>query len=181
MDPILTQFPIIDFVLLLLLNLGVGAIGFFPSFLVTAINVSSFGIALGTALSLSGEIFGAIAGFYLYRYGFTKMNPAWLQHRFWRRIQKTSVRQVFWTIILLRLIPFVPSGLVTAGASLTPISGPLFMVASTIGKIPAVFIEVAVVYGLVHTIPASYQYSLAILILIILLLIWIINRRKIQV
>lgn len=181
MDPILTQFPIIDFVLLLLLNLGVGAIGFFPSFLVTAINVSSFGIVLGTALSLSGEIFGAIAGFYLYRYGFTKMNPAWLQHRFWTRIQKTSVRQVFWTIILLRLIPFVPSGLVTAGASLTPISGPLFMVASTIGKIPAVFIEVAVVYGLVHTIPTSYQYSLAILILIILLLIWIKNRRKIQV
>lgn len=146
----------------------------------TGLNVSAFGITLGTVLSLSGEIFGAIAGFYLYRYGFKKMDPGWLKHRFWMRLQKSSVSQVFWTIILLRLIPFVPSGLVTAGASLTPISGPLFMVASTIGKIPAVFIEVAIVYGLIHAIPVSYQYSLAIMTLVILLLIWNKSRRNIQ-
>ncbi|QHJ72358.1 DedA family protein [Planococcus halotolerans] len=164
----------------MLLNLGVGAIGFFPSFLVTGLNVSSFGITLGTVLSLSGEIFGAIAGFYLYRFGFKKMDPGWLKHRFWTRIQTSSTSQVFWTIILLRLIPFVPSGLVTAGASLTSISGPLFIVASTIGKIPAVFIEVAVVYGLIHTIPVSYQYSLAIMTLVIVLVIWTKSKRKIQ-
>ncbi|MCM3609860.1 VTT domain-containing protein [Planococcus sp. MERTA32b] len=144
----------------------------------TGLNISSFGITLGTTLSLSGEIFGAIAGFYLYRFGFKKMDPAWLKNRFWTKIQESSPSQVFWTVILLRLIPFVPSGLVTAGASLTPISGPLFMAASTIGKIPAVFIEVAVVYGLIHTIPASYQYSLAGMILVILLLVWINNKRK---
>ncbi|WP_353652841.1 VTT domain-containing protein [Planomicrobium sp. Y74] len=166
--------------LLLLLNLGVGAIGFFPSFLVTGLNVNSFGITLGTMLSLSGEIFGAIAGFYLYRFGFKKMDPGWLKHRFWIRIQKSSTSQVFWTIILLRLIPFVPSGLVTAGASLTSISGPLFMVASTIGKIPAVFIEVAIVYSLIHTVSVSYQYSFAIMSLVILLLIWTKNKRKTQ-
>lgn len=79
---------------------------------------------------------------------------------------------------MLRLIPFVPSGLVTAGASLTLISGPLFTIASTIGKIPAVFLEVAVVYGLINTIPSGYQYSIAILILIVSLLIWNKNRRK---
>lgn len=179
-NPILTQIPIIDFLLSLLLNLGIGAIGFFPSFLVTGLNISSFGIALGTVLSLSGEIFGAIAGFYLYRYGFRKMDPGWLKHRFWTRIQKSSSNQVFWTVILLRLIPFVPSGLVTAGASLTPISAPLFMAASTIGKIPAVFIEVAIMYGVIHTIPVRYQYSLAALTLVVLLLIWNKNRRKVQ-
>lgn len=108
------------------------------------------------------------------------MDPGWLKNRSWTRLQKSSVSQVFWTIILLRLIPFVPSGLVTAGASLTPISGPLFMVASTIGKIPAVFIEVAIVYGLIHTIPVSYQFSLSLMMLVILLLTWTNSKRKIQ-
>lgn len=108
------------------------------------------------------------------------MDPGWLKHRFWTRIQKSSSSQVFWTVILLRLIPFVPSGLVTAGASLTPISAPLFMAASTIGKIPAVFIEVAIMYGVIHTIPVRYQYSLAALTLVVLLLIWNKNRSKVQ-
>lgn len=158
--------------------MGVGAIGIFPSVLLTALNINLFGVTLGTALSLSGEIFGAIAGFYLYRFGFSKIDPQWLKKPFWQYLQRSSASQVFWAVITLRLIPFVPSGLVTAGAALTPISGPLFMIASTLGKIPAVFLEVAVVYGLIHTIPISYQYGLAFGILLVTGLIWNKNRRK---
>ncbi|MFD1032638.1 TVP38/TMEM64 family protein [Metaplanococcus flavidus] len=158
--------------------MGLGALGFFPSVLLTALNINTFGATLGTVLSLSGEIFGAIAGFYLYRYGFSKINPQWLKKPFWMYLQKPSASQVFWAVIGLRLIPFVPSGLVTAGAALTPISGPLFMIASTLGKIPAVFIEVAVVYGVMHTLPPSYQYSLALVFLVVTGLIWNKNRRK---
>ncbi|WP_282019865.1 TVP38/TMEM64 family protein [Planomicrobium okeanokoites] len=155
-----------------------GAVGFFPSFLLTALNISSFGLTLGTILSLSGEIFGAVLGFHLYRFGFAKINPKWLKRSFWRCIQSSSISRVFWVIILLRLVPFVPSGLVTAGAALTPIPGGLFMIASTIGKIPAVSLEVAVVYGLVESIPPGYQYGLFILILLSFLLIWAKNKRK---
>ncbi|WP_422124493.1 TVP38/TMEM64 family protein [Planococcus sp. X10-3] len=158
--------------------MGLGAVGFFPSVLLTALNINTFGVTIGTVLSLSGEIFGAIAGFYLYRFGFSKINPHWLKKPFWAYIQRSSVRHVFWAVISLRLIPFVPSGLVTAGAALTPISGPLFMVASTIGKIPAVFIEVAIVYGVIHTIPTSYQYGLALVILLVTGWLWNKNRRK---
>lgn len=173
-----TQFPVFEFLLLLIFNISMGAVGFFPSFLLTALNISSFGLTIGTLLSLSGEIFGAIAGFYLYRYGFTKINPKWLKRPFWLYIQRSSISRVFWAILLLRLLPFVPSGLVTAGAALTPIPGSLFMVASTIGKIPAVSLEVAVVYGLVESIPPGYQYGLFILILFLFLLIWAKNKRK---
>lgn len=160
------------------MNIGLGAVGFFPSVLLTALNINVFGVALGTALSLSGEIFGAIAGFYLYRFGFSKIDPGWLKKPFWLYIQRSSVSHVFWAVISLRLIPFVPSGLVTAGAALTPIPGPLFMIASTIGKIPAVFIEVAVVYGVINTVPPSYQFGLALVILLVSVLIWNKNRRK---
>lgn len=178
---IVTQIPVIDFFLLLVLNMGLGAIGFFPSVLLTALNISYFGVTLGMALSLSGEIFGAIIGFYLYRYGFSKINPKWLKHSFWNFLQQSSVKQVFWAILLLRLIPFVPSGLVTAGAALTRIPGTVFIVASTIGKIPAVFLEVAVVYGVIHSVPPSYQFGLASGIVIVTGLIWNKNRRNTQV
>ncbi|HSJ37731.1 MAG TPA: VTT domain-containing protein [Planococcus sp. (in: firmicutes)] len=158
--------------------MSLGAVGFFPSVLLTALNINAFGVTIGTVLSLSGEIFGAIAGFYLYRFGFSKINPQWLKKPFWLYLQRSSISHVFWAVISLRLIPFVPSGLVTAGAALTPISGPLFMIASTIGKIPAVFLEVAVVYGVMNSIPPSYQYGLAIGILIVTGLIWNKSRRK---
>ena len=173
-----TQFPVFEFLLLLIFNISMGAVGFFPSFLLTSLNISSLGLNIGIILSLSGEIFGAIAGFYLYRYGFSKVNPKWLKRPFWRYIQSSSISRVFWAIILLRLIPFVPSGLVTAGAALMPIPGGLFIIASTIGKIPAVSLEVAVVYGLVESIPPGYQYGLFILILLSFLLIWAKNKRK---
>lgn len=175
---ILTHIPVIDFLLLLVLNMALGAVGFFPSVLLTALNINTFGVALGTVLSLSGEIFGAVAGFYLYRFGFSKINPAWLNKPFWLYLQRSSASHVFWAVISLRLIPFVPSGLVTAGAALTPISGPLFAIASTIGKIPAVFLEVAVVYGIILTIPISYQYGLAAGLLLLTGVVWNKNRRK---
>ena len=174
----LTQIPVIDFLLLLFLNMGLGALGFFPSVLLTALNINSFGVTVGTALSLSGEIFGAIAGFYLYRFGFSKINPQWLKKPFWQFLQRSSVSRVFWAVISLRLIPFVPSGLVTAGAALTPITGPLFMIASTAGKIPAVILEVAVVYGIILTVPTSYQYGIAVLILAMTGLAWNKKRTK---
>lgn len=174
----LTDIPVIDFLLLLLLNMGLGAVGFFPSVILTGLNINLFGITLGTVLSLSGEIFGAIAGFYLYRFGFSKIDPQWLKKPFWQPLQRSSASQVFWAVISLRLIPFVPSGLVTAGAALTPISGPLFMVASTIGKIPAVILEVAVVYGIILTVPLSYQYGLGAGLLLLTIAIWYRNRRK---
>ncbi|WKA55426.1 TVP38/TMEM64 family protein [Planococcus shixiaomingii] len=169
---------VVEFLLLFLLNMAIGAFGFIPSFFVTTLNINSFGLAVGTFLSLSGEIFGAILGFYLYRLGFSKMNPAWRSHRFWQALQNQSVVRVFWSVIWLRLIPFVPSGLVTAGASLTAISAWGFAAASTIGKIPAVFLEIAVAYGYTQSLSAEYQYGILAAVLIICLIIWLMRKRK---
>ncbi|PSL41622.1 putative membrane protein YdjX (TVP38/TMEM64 family) [Planomicrobium soli] len=167
-----------EFILLLLLNMAVGAFGFFPSFFVTTLNINLFGLSIGTFLSLSGEIFGAILGFYLYRLGFTKMNPAWRSHRFWLVLENQPANRVFWSVIGLRLIPFVPSGLVTAGASLTPISPWRFAIASTIGKIPAVFLEIAVAYGYTQSLSAEYQYGIVAAVLVISLVVWLLRKRK---
>lgn len=167
-----------EFFLLLLLNMAIGAFGFIPSFFVTTLNINSFGLTAGTFLSLSGEIFGAILGFYLYRLGFSKLNPAWRSHRFWLVLQTQPPGRVFWSVILFRLIPFVPSGLVTAGASLTAISAWRFALASTLGKIPAVFLEIAVAYGYTRSVSTEYQFGILAAVLVISLVIWLLRKRK---
>ena len=130
------------FVLLLSTNVIINASGFLPSAFLTTINLSLYGTFYGTLLSFFGEVVGTQIGFHLYKIGISKIKPSWLKHPFWDKLQSSSVRSVIISIISLRLLPFVPSGLVTAGAALTTIGTWTFMMASTIGKIPSVLIEV---------------------------------------
>lgn len=163
----------LEFLVLLLANFVVGAVGFIPSILITAVNIDSFGLYIGAALTFSGEIFGAWIGFYLYRYGFAKADPKWLRHPFWQRFTCQSTKRIFILVILLRLLPFMPSGFVTAGAALTAISGKHFWIASTIGKIPAVILELAVVYGVIQTVPKNIQVMLFGAILAVSAIAWL--------
>ncbi|MBT2582191.1 VTT domain-containing protein [Planococcus sp. ISL-109] len=140
-------------------NIALGALGFIPSLLITPVNLDRFGLIGGSALSLSGEILGALCGFWLYRYGAKRIPPAWQQHRWFQYFQHQQVKTVFWSVLVLRLVPFVPSGVVTAGAAVTRISAPAFFVASSIGKLPAVALEIAVAFGLTMLLPRSVLYS----------------------
>ncbi|WKA49651.1 VTT domain-containing protein [Planococcus liqunii] len=166
-----------EFITVLLLNLAAGALGFVPSFLLTGMNINGFGVVAGTVLSLTGEIFGAVLGFYLYRFGFSKVQPSWKQSRFWNYMHKQPAATVFWGILLFRLLPFIPSGLVTAGAALTPINGLLFFIASSLGKIPAVLLEAAIVYGIIETVPAVVQYAVGIAVCLTALFVWLRKRK----
>ncbi|MEI4770624.1 VTT domain-containing protein [Psychrobacillus sp. FJAT-51614] len=168
----------LKFLLLLLLNLGIGAIGFVPSLFVTAINIDALGLIWGSILTFTGEILGALFGFHLYRWGFSKVRQDWFNHSIFNVIKNSSPMKVFTLIILFRIIPFVPSGLVTAGASLTSISGWFFMVASTLGKIPAVVIEIAIVFGIVKNVPTTYLYGFMVLFLIIITPFWMRKKRR---
>ncbi|MGE6370050.1 TVP38/TMEM64 family protein [Planococcus kocurii] len=165
-------------VILLIANIVVGAVGFIPSALMTAINIQSLGLYGGATLTFAGEIFGALFGFYLYRFGFSKADPKWLIHPFWQKFQRQTTKQVFSLVILLRLLPFMPSGFVTAGAALTTINGKKFWVASTIGKIPAVIMELAVVYGLIQVVPKSVQYLLFGALLTVSVIIWLLTTKQ---
>lgn len=148
----------LEFLLLLIANIVTGAIGFIPSVFMTALNIKWFGLEGGAVLTLLGEIIGALAGFYLYRLGFHKAKDAWKSHRFWSLMQQQSTSRIFFAVIALRLLPFVPSGIVTAGAAITAIRPMPFLAASTIGKIPAVFFELAIVYGVIQTVPAGWHW-----------------------
>lgn len=125
----------------------VAVLGLVPSFFITAANLIFFGFWRGLLISMAGEVLGAIISFFLYRKGFKKMAEKSLD-RFPKAKPLLTVkdREAFILILSLRLLPFVPSGIVTFGAAVGNVSALTFVAASSLGKIPALFLEGYSVY-----------------------------------
>jgi uncharacterized membrane protein YdjX (TVP38/TMEM64 family) len=158
----------------LFISILIAVSGIIPSVFITAANILFFGFWAGTAISFLGEAIGAAVAFYLYRLGFKKMTRDSLNK--YPSIQKlvdSDGRQAVLLILSLRLLPFVPSGLVTFAAAIGRISLILFVVASSLGKIPALLIEA---YSVNQVINFGWQGKLILSITALALLYWIIKK-----
>jgi uncharacterized membrane protein YdjX (TVP38/TMEM64 family) len=135
----------------LLVSTVVAILGLVPSVFVTAANLAFFGFWPGVALSFAGEALGAFVSFLIYRKGFKRRSAAALA-RFpkLQRLLEAEGTRAFTLVLSLRLLPFVPSGLVTFAAAVGRISTGSFLVASTLGKAPALMLEAWSVYEVTH-------------------------------
>ncbi|MBM6617735.1 TVP38/TMEM64 family protein [Bacillus suaedaesalsae] len=133
----------IPFALLLsiLLNVIISILAVVPSVFITAANIAVFGFWEGTLLSLAGEVLGSVISFQLYRLGFTKLRSQNWDSNHIEKLRHVQGVQAFIIILSMRLLPFVPSGLVTLGAAFGTVSLPTFAIATLIGKIPAILME----------------------------------------
>ncbi|MGY3716948.1 TVP38/TMEM64 family protein [Sutcliffiella cohnii] len=155
----------------ILLNILVSVAGIIPSFFVTAANITVFGLYQGLIISYLGESLGAIISFYLYRKGIQQFKPRWLRvnkHKRIIQLQQTKGLDAFYLILLLRLLPFFPSGLVNFAAALSKTSLLTFGIASSIGKIPAIVIEA---YSVYFVLESSVRTQLILISLTLLLFI----------
>ena len=126
----------------LLVSVVIAVLGVLPSVFITAANILFFGFWPGTGLSFFGEALGAVVSFVLYRKGFKKNVDKQLQRfpKFEQLVSATG-KEAFLLIFSLRLLPFVPSGLVTFAAAIGVVPLVLFVTASSLGKIPALLLE----------------------------------------
>ncbi|HJW16593.1 MAG TPA: VTT domain-containing protein, partial [Flavisolibacter sp.] len=142
------QYPNVAMLISILISIVVALLGIIPSVFVTAANILFFGFWEGTAISFIGESVGAILAFLLYRTGFKKSISAQLQkYPRVQRLTQAEGRQAFLLILALRLIPYVPSGLVTFAASVGRVSALTFFLSSSLGKMPALLIEAYSVFA----------------------------------
>ncbi|MGL4819101.1 MAG: TVP38/TMEM64 family protein [Bacilli bacterium] len=170
-------YPFAALFISLFLSICVSVIGVLPSVFITALNVTVFGLYWGFILSLVGEALGAVVAFWLYRKGFKKIaNEKLFRHPRLERILHGSDHEVFWQVILLRLLPFVPSGAVTFFASVGRCHWVTFLVASSIGKIPAMVVETGAVYGL-QILPPFVQWVIINVVVLVILFQWLWKRR----
>lgn len=156
----------------ILLNVLIAISGVLPSAFLTAANVAVFGFWGGFSVSLIGEILGSLVAFVLYRKGFQKAITDKSKHA--PRLQKllhASPKEAFWFVIGLRMMPFVPSGLVTLYASVSTLRFGAFGIASSIGKLPALLLETSATFALVKWTQAG-QYLIYVLAIVLLWRIW---------
>ena len=141
------SYPHLAILISILLSIVVAILGLVPSVFITAANILFFGFIRHRIISFIGETVGAIIAFFLYRKGF-RTSTAGQFHKFLKlgRLLKAKNREAFFLIFSLRLIPFVPSGLVTFAAAVGTVSPPVFILASSLGKLPALLLEAWSVY-----------------------------------
>lgn len=136
------QYPGTAVLVSLIVSIAVALLGLVPSVFITAANILFFGFWPGVALSFAGEALGAAVAFWGYRKGFKKgVGTRLQQYKTAAALVNAEGQKAFWLILSLRLIPFVPSGLVTFAAAIGQVSVFTFLVASSLGKIPALLLE----------------------------------------
>lgn len=163
-------------VLSLLISIAVAIAGVVPSIFITAANLYFFGFWQGTLISMAGESLGAAISFLLYRYWFrTRMQTSLSHFPKVARLTQASGKGGAWLVIGLRLLPMVPSGLVTFAAAIGQLGFVTFVVASTVGKIPALLIEATLAAGLLQT---SWPWQLAMAVAGMVLVVALLIRRN---
>lgn len=159
----------------LLISIIIAVVGVLPSVFITAANILFFGFWQGTLLSFLGEALGAVVAFWLYRKGFKKTSQGGLQ-KFPKvqRLVNATGREAFGLIFSLRLLPFVPSGLVTFAAAIGSVSALLFVVASSLGKLPALLIEAYSVYQVTKM---GWQGKIALAVIALIVLFFVLRKK----
>ncbi|MFE8703250.1 TVP38/TMEM64 family protein [Cytobacillus sp. FJAT-54145] len=165
----------------LVLNILVAIAGVIPSAFITAGNVTYFGFQQGLVISILGEAMGAVISFYLYRKGIKgiqsnlKINLD--KSKLLSKLQDTKGMSAFFLVLILRILPFVPSGLVTFTAAMSTMSVTLFAIASTLGKVPALYIEALSIYSVINW-EREFQWAAIAIASTFFLLYLILQRRK---
>jgi uncharacterized membrane protein YdjX (TVP38/TMEM64 family) len=102
---------------------------------------SVFGIWIGTSLSLIGIGLGTMVMFFLARYGYQDLTQSYLKK--YPKIQEYESwfeQNAFMGILLARLIPVIPSPIINILSGLSKVKWTIFLSASLVGKLPAIFI-----------------------------------------
>jgi len=156
----LPNHPIIVSVISVILNIVVAISGVFPSAAITAGNIVFFGFKVGLLVSIIGEAAGAIVSFILYRKGLNKIfSSDKVKNRFLHKLKFTRGLEAVLLVLLLRIFPFVPSGVVTLAAAYSQMRLPSFIIASTVGKVPSIFIEA---YSVDRVLKLSVEWQIGI-------------------
>ena len=144
---LLGTYPVAGVFISIALNILISVLGVVPSVFLTAANLIVFGFWKGTLISFTGEALGAAVAFLLYRKGFQKMaEQKLMRYPKAKKLLNSGGMEAFSLILSLRLMPFVPSGVVTFAAAISQVPLWVFLIASTIGKAPALIMEAYSVY-----------------------------------
>ena len=162
-----------------LLDVLINALGFLPSIFVSTANGLLFGIVPGIIVSWLAETVGVIISFILMRTILRSSAEKLIaKSKYLQKADDFSGRNGFKIMLILRAMPYFPSGILTALGAVSKISLRDYAFANLIGKFPSTSLEVVIGHDVVN-----YQQNLDRLMIVIVLVciiygaIWYYHRR----
>ncbi len=144
----------------------------FPYIIMATVSGLLFGFGTGFLLSWVGALLGACLAFWLCRFLGADWVGCRIERHFGYKIQNIDSETAFWTIVLARIIPVVPTPIINIASALSGVSFRTFLFSSAIGKIPT-----AILYtGLGLCLFKIQDLKIIISLLVIILLIVISTR-----
>lgn len=162
-----------------LLDVLINALGFLPSIFVSTANGLLFGIVPGIIISWLAETVGVIISFILMRTILRSTAEKLIaKSKYLQKADDFSGKNGFKIMLILRTMPYFPSGILTALGAVSKISLKDYALANLIGKFPSTSLEVVIGHDVVN-----YQQNLDRLMIVIVLVciiygaIWYYQRR----
>lgn len=133
-----------------LLTLFVNALGFPPAIIFSTANTLIFGIFWGITLSVVAETVGVTISFLLLRFFFRDTAQKVIaKSKFLKSIDNYSSEKGFVIMLIARMVPYVPSGILNAVGALSALSLRDYFIASFIGKFPSTGIEAIIGHDMI--------------------------------
>jgi len=115
----------------------------FPFMILSGAAGIMYGLFWGTIISWVGEVAGALFMFGVARYFFRQAVAGWIaKSRYLQQVDDYSAENGFKALLVARLLPLAPSGIITAIAAISRMGFRDFFLATLIGKLPPVVIKV---------------------------------------
>lgn len=112
----------------------------FPFLILAAASGILFGFTKGFLIAWLGALAGACIFYWICRWiGFDKFQK-YFAKRFNIQLKKIPSETAFWSLLIARIIPVVPTTLINASAALGGISFWNFFFSSALGKMPTAFL-----------------------------------------
>lgn len=122
----------------------------FPFMILSGAAGIVYGLTWGTVISWAGEVAGAALMFVVVRYFFRQAAERWIaKSPYLKQVDDYSAQSGFKALLIARLLPLAPSGIITAVAAVSRISARDFFWATVLGKLPPVVIKVLIGHDIV--------------------------------
>lgn len=150
----------------------------FPFMILSGASGIVYGLFWGTVISWLGEVIGAIFMFVFARYFLRSTVEVWIaKSPYLKQVDDYSAANGFKALLIARLLPLAPSGIITAVAAISRISVRDFLLATVIGKLPPVIVKVLLGHDLVYA-GQNMARLIVIVVAVIVLYGWLWWRKR---
>ena len=150
-----------------------------PAIIFSTANTLIFGIFWGIVISVAAETVGVTISFLLLRFFFRDSAEKLIQKsKFLSSVDKYSSQKGFMVMLIARMVPYIPSGLLNAVGALSSLNLRDYFIASFIGKFPSTGIEAIIGHDTILQQEDNTRIIVVVILAIILIVGALIYERK---